>query len=274
MTPLFLQALLAISLNNYPAPSDLPQYDVKFDASISATFPGAICSSDDNHSWKYEVNSYFVAPQASVYINDHEYVCYLNEVQWYITVSMSGDTTRPSIEYLKRCTFQEPIFHLSDLYYTCDFDDVANADYPIRCTFGASSLPVYQDSMWFEVKFQPTGLNYPQRTWFQPVKWAVANDFDDSFVFTMWNYVSKYDEGYSDGRTVGYREGFSAASHEDEDIAAIFNGITNIGLLPLNMFLGMFNFDILGINMTEFVMAILSISVIVVIIKSVTGGKK
>ncbi len=81
-----------------------------------------------------------------------------------------------------------------------------------------------------------------------------------------------YNKGYQDGKTAGYDIGFQAGVNDNGDY-------TFMGLLgsvfdaPISAFRGLFNFEILGTNMQGFVLALLTLSVIVVIIKIALGGK-
>ncbi len=81
-----------------------------------------------------------------------------------------------------------------------------------------------------------------------------------------------YNKGYQDGKTAGYDLGFHAGVEDNGDY-------TFMGLLgsvfdaPISAFRGLFNFEILGTNMQGFVLALLTLSVIVVIIKIALGGK-
>lgn len=81
-----------------------------------------------------------------------------------------------------------------------------------------------------------------------------------------------YNKGYQDGKTAGYDVGFQAGVKDNGDY-------TFMGLLgsvfdaPISAFRGLFNFEILGTNMQGFVLALLTLSVIVVIIKIALGGK-
>ena len=81
---------------------------------------------------------------------------------------------------------------------------------------------------------------------------------------------SQYNEGYANGYTEGFNEGFSA----DSTAVTIFNGILNIALVPINFFLAIFNFEILGINISSFVSAILSVCLVIIVIRFITGKKQ
>lgn len=81
-----------------------------------------------------------------------------------------------------------------------------------------------------------------------------------------------YNKGYQEGKTAGYDLGFHAGVEDNGDY-------TFMGLLgsvfdaPISAFRGLFDFEILGTNMQGFVLALLTLSVIVVIIKIALGGR-
>ena len=81
-----------------------------------------------------------------------------------------------------------------------------------------------------------------------------------------------YNKGFQDGKTAGYDLGFHAGVKDNGDY-------TFMGLLgsvfdaPISAFRGLFDFEILGTNMQGFVLALLTLSVIFVIIKIALGGR-
>lgn len=81
-----------------------------------------------------------------------------------------------------------------------------------------------------------------------------------------------YNEGAEDGYSQGYTDGYNEATNTDENITSIFGGILNIGMLPVNFFLAIFNYEILGINLTAVISAILSICVAIIVIRFIKGG--
>ena len=78
--------------------------------------------------------------------------------------------------------------------------------------------------------------------------------------------------GYSDGYIAGHADGIEYADEQGSTAATIFTGICNIGLMPVNFFLGILNFEVFGINIGAFVSALLTIAIIAIIIKVVTGN--
>ena len=61
-----------------------------------------------------------------------------------------------------------------------------------------------------------------------------------------------YDDGYTTGHADGYTTGYNQGKHDyenaDSQINAIFDGILSIGLIPIEFFMSIFNFEILGIK--------------------------
>lgn len=94
----------------------------------------------------------------------------------------------------------------------------------------------------------------------------------DSYYFDQ-GYDNGYSQGYSEGYGRGHAEGYNEGFNADTVSTTIFNGILYIGLLPINVFLACFNFDILGINMSSFVTAMLSVAFVVIIFRFLFNGK-
>lgn len=84
-----------------------------------------------------------------------------------------------------------------------------------------------------------------------------------------------YDNGRQVGSSTGYAEGFADGQSQDSQIATIFNGVLNIALLPINVFLGMMNFEVFGINVGGFVSGLLTVAVIFILFRTIfNGGSK
>lgn len=81
-----------------------------------------------------------------------------------------------------------------------------------------------------------------------------------------------YNSGFESGKTAGYNDGYNAG----KDVSGNYTFLGLIGAVfdaPIEAFKGLFNFEILGTNMQGFVLALLTLSVIIVIIKFALGGK-
>lgn len=81
-----------------------------------------------------------------------------------------------------------------------------------------------------------------------------------------------YNSGFEQGKIAGYNDGYNAG----KDVSSNYTFLGLIGAVfdaPIEAFKGLFNFEILGTNMQGFVLALLTLSVIIVIIKIALGGK-
>lgn len=91
-------------------------------------------------------------------------------------------------------------------------------------------------------------------------------------------YEQGYSQGYvvgkSDGYNTGYADGIEYASNLDDTALTIFEGIITVALVPINFFLAIFNFEIFGINISGFVSALLTVSIIIIIVRFLTGKKQ
>lgn len=93
---------------------------------------------------------------------------------------------------------------------------------------------------------------------------AQANSFNQSL-------TAKYDEGYRSGKAVGYSQGYL----EGVDSGGQYTFLNLMGSVvdaPIQAFMGLLNFDVLGVNMSSFVLSLLSLSFIIIIIKICLGG--
>lgn len=83
---------------------------------------------------------------------------------------------------------------------------------------------------------------------------------------------SKTQESFLQGKNQGYELGYQEGKAQSSNytftslIGAVFDA-------PIQAFRGLFNFEILGTNMQGFVLALLTLSVIIVVIKYALGGK-
>lgn len=83
---------------------------------------------------------------------------------------------------------------------------------------------------------------------------------------------TKSQEAFLQGKNQGYEAGFQEGKLQGGNytftslIGAVFDA-------PIEAFRGLFNFEILGTNMQGFVLALLTLSVIIVVIKFALGGK-
>lgn len=81
-----------------------------------------------------------------------------------------------------------------------------------------------------------------------------------------------YNSGFEQGKVAGYNDGYNAG----KDVSDNYTFLGLIGAVfdaPIQAFTGLFNFDILGVNMQGFVLAMLTLAVIIIVIRIALGGK-
>lgn len=85
-------------------------------------------------------------------------------------------------------------------------------------------------------------------------------------------YQAGSTNGYNTGYDTGYATGYTDGVNTDTTVFNIFNGILTIGMIPINVFLAMFDFTILGINISNFVMSLLTVLVTLWIVRTISGS--
>lgn len=114
-----------------------------------------------------------------------------------------------------------------------------------------------------------------------------GRSINDGYDFAFQSgFVNGYEDGYSDGRdagytigeqngfTDGYNQGLADGTLTDETAFTIFSGVLAVGMLPINVFLSIFNFEILGINLSAFVSSLLSVCIVLIVIKRTMAIKE
>lgn len=107
----------------------------------------------------------------------------------------------------------------------------------------------------------------------------VVNTFSNIINYVRNAFEDGYTQGFEDGKTLGYNNGYSdgyatgydTGFNANSTAVTVFSGILNVALVPINFFLAIFNFEILDINISALVSAILSIACVVIVIKTFTG---
>lgn len=160
-------------------------------------------------------------------------------------------------------------FNATGVFYTYNYNTGVNSD------FVAFDFTTLLNEYTLSVPYSISGDS--RDGWFMPI--FNFNFIDESMYTKLTDSVNGYDTGYTDGynngfkdgKTKGYTDGYSDAQtlyqNGDPHINSIFNGILSIGLLPVEFFLSIFNFEIFGINITNIVIALLSLGLIIVLLK-------
>lgn len=76
--------------------------------------------------------------------------------------------------------------------------------------------------------------------------------------------------GYTDGKKVGYQQGYNAGFNAGAAEGSNYSFMSLLGAVfdaPISAFRGLLNFEVLGVNMSAFVTAMLSLCVVFVLLK-------
>lgn len=130
-------------------------------------------------------------------------------------------------------------------------------DYTINGSYANTSLM-------HQVKFDTSQLES------QLMNLVASEGYQDGYSV---GYSEGYGSGASDGYAEGYQNGLNDGINTDATTLTIFNGIMSISLVPINFFLGIFNFEILGINITGFITALVSVLIVIILVRLIFGGK-
>ncbi len=92
-----------------------------------------------------------------------------------------------------------------------------------------------------------------------------SNGYDDGYLTGKDDfYSSGYDDGYSSGYGVGFSEGESSAMSSKDTFASLMYSIIDA---PFNVLSNAFSFEIFGINLSYFLISIVSLLLVTVVIK-------
>lgn len=86
------------------------------------------------------------------------------------------------------------------------------------------------------------------------------------------NQQNIYDSGFNAGVDVGFNQGVQQGilQANDYSFVSLFGAVIDT---PIKAFSGLFNFEILGINLLDFFLGLLTFGVIIFVIKLILGGK-
>lgn len=86
------------------------------------------------------------------------------------------------------------------------------------------------------------------------------------------NQSNIYDKGYNAGKTAGFSNGYNQGISEANDysFSSLFGAVIDA---PIKAFSALFNFEILGVNLLDFFLGILTFGVVIFVIKLLLGGR-
>lgn len=233
----------------------------------------AQCSFASTYDTDAYANNVCTFSYSTYYNNDEDYISYLNRIDLQVDLYDSDDDLMQS--YSGYYVFAEPVefdihndqisvlyaFDGSDLDYRFTYSNIQYLITIENFYYNASDRVAQP---WPSIKFDKVNLTLALRSSLEQMNYNEG-------------YTAGYDDGqadgFTDGRQTGYAEGIQYASQQDQTALTIFTGICNVGLLPVNVFLQMLNFEVFGINIGGFVSALITVAIVVIIIRVVTGKK-
>lgn len=137
----------------------------------------------------------------------------------------------------------------------------------------STSSPIYNSNIW---------AAFPNRNSIKFDLDVLHSQLINAFNMAVGGYNAGYETGYnigkedgvSQGYDTGYSDGYASGVETNGTAFTIFNGILNIGMIPVNFFLAMFNFNILGINISNFILSLISVLITIYIYRLATAKKE
>ena len=217
----------------------------------------------------------------------------LSPISGVIFPIVDGDVSSTYYKYINSMIISKTGYqlHTNDSlldYYTCTYNVflLYNDTYVVSFWY-AMSIPLFDDvnrDLGIQVRacgFNPYGdstINSLDWIYKEDNRYALCPYIKYLYMPLGYNqdytYQNGYNDGYSNGYQGGYNSGYNAGANTDATASTIFTGILDVALIPVNVFLTIFNFDVFGINIAGIVSALLTISVVVIIFRFLFGGKK
>lgn len=96
---------------------------------------------------------------------------------------------------------------------------------------------------------------------------VLANTYEQGYTY---GYSNGYNQGYAEGESSSYGNGYSTGYQKgirEANQNSLYNMILAIVDTPIHIFKGIFDFNVLGINLTNFVLSLISILIVVWLLK-------
>ena len=128
----------------------------------------------------------------------------------------------------------------------------------------------------FDSNYQPLGLNYNINTGIAEglfISNFVVSGRGSNFKIAIDNankqgFNSGYEQGFTQGKNIGYSLG--SKDQGDYTFLGLIGAVIDA---PIEAFKGLFDFEILGVDMSSFVLSLLTLSVVIIVIRMALGGK-
>lgn len=228
-------------LDGGPLSINIPFSSGSFTFYINAEELSYLDGSTTEYAYQFQIYS-SVAYHSNIYLTNFK-VYYYNDLGNH-TFSL------PNVNFLTSTYDSDnSMYYFSDSYDDDDF--YLEGDFTSRKSFSLSFDLTLIPSNLFDGSQYQSGYSDG---------WNAGND-------------NGFNDGYSNGYSEGYSEGYLSGQDVDSTASTIFTGIIDVGLLPINFFLQILNFEVFGINIGGFVSALMTIAIVVIILRVVMGGK-
>ena len=224
---------------------------------------------DNYNEDKYSQNTYtIVTEQGSISFEVVDNMTYVNNLYSYdLQFKVSGESIYSNLYlynieaiYGNSNNPQEQRTTLPNIYFKGQqnyYEDNESGNYTIQWTSSLNQPYMYLN---FNIAIMPSyyfdGSEYQQG---YTDGWNAGND-------------NGWDDGYRNGYNDGSADAWEEASQQDETAVTIFSGILSVGLLPVNFFLAILNFEVFGINIGAFVSALLTVAIVIIVTRIVVNG--
>lgn len=275
-----LIGLLALSLLSVTVPNDT-QYQFGVDLQYQYRYTQVFESFETGHTGYYNLDTFLTFYTHLDYNSTSDYQFTYQGFKGTIYIYDSTEHTASDFLYTsEESDYVEVDFTINE-FTTFEVStnlttDDGSYDYNIDIHFpsGVSSCSISVPSYVFNADFIfDTSV---QIIWSPIINYDIPNIVDGNSFNVGIN--EGYEQGFADGTQAGRQQGFADgvrhAQEQDQTALTIFEGIVTVALVPINFFLAIFNFEIFGINISGFVSALLTVSIIIIIVRFMTGQKQ
>lgn len=167
------------------------------------------------------------------------------------------------------------IYDINGKAYKVNITDSKNDyGYLLQCTDENSNKTTPNDLIQYLI------IEFTNSDYCYPILYPTGSAFNDGYITGQNDgYYSGYQNGYNQGKLEtsqkayenGYQEGYSKGYNKgSSDQQSLYGYIAAIGEAPANMIQEMFNFEIMGVNVSTVIFALLTTALVVILLKKFT----
>lgn len=242
----------------YPTSSVLNLYDMS-----RASFQSPYISSNVSHFWYHGP----IRDDTFVTNPTYSYIPYVR-----FTCGLSSDAWTPNIIRIVMDSWTEVVAGPKQHHYNrIRYYDSNNEYAEVNIQANEGALDTYEtwEGGWEPRTYFLANPNEMNQDLSYNMGYAdgSANGFDIGY---NQGYSEAFDGAFENGRTQGYAEGLNAGRLEKNTFFALITALIDA---PLQAIYNAFDFEILGMNLRDFFLGLLSVAIIIFVIRFVTGRK-